>query len=710
MNMPCPLSPVNTFGAAPDAGDPHGHARWAAAGFRDAIIPIEPGSKRCTLSGWTDHATTDADIAAWGRAGHGVGIRGRWFPAVDIDVTDATVSHRLMAAALAHVGMNPVRIGKAPKTLIPCRLTPGAAPFPKLALPFTLPDGSCHKIEILGDGQQWVADAIHPDTGQPYSWPYGSAADRRADQLATLDGDAARDLLDYMKTVLETEFGATVGAGTGSATGGGEAVPAASEADAIRMLWRIPNDGTDGPVSRDEWVALAHAFKGALPPGSDMVAAETTWEQWSEQYPGSIPGEAARVFASARPDKAGYPQLERAAMKYGGWSPFTPMALKTTAPSPLRWRNVASEAVKPPPPPRDWVWGDRIAAGTLTILTGEGSIGKSWLALEIGAHIAASADFAGRPCKGGGVLGVFSEDDAHEIIRRSRKNASRLNLPESRCAGFDWLCSDDGDLTIATFDRDANANPTEAFKAIRARALNERPRLIIVDNVSTVMLGNENDGQQVAAFCRMLNQLARDTGAAVLLLMHPAKAEGSVYAGSKNWRSHCRTMWFMRAPVEGEPGYGDPSRRILECVKNNLGPEGERIWFTRDHGVFVPDPVASTGVSQNPVYRAYQHQHAVLCGLADLKQQGGYASPVRQAGERYYARALRETVPVVTLGMGEADIRKAVAALRASGHVREETVQTSHRNTARAFVPTEKALAAPPLQNSNTDNADLPKN
>ena len=66
-----------------------------------------------------------------------------------------------------------VRIGRAPKTLLGFRCEED--PFRKLSTgTFVMPDGSEAKVEILADGQQFVADGIHPDTGQPYLWPAGS--------------------------------------------------------------------------------------------------------------------------------------------------------------------------------------------------------------------------------------------------------------------------------------------------------------------------------------------------------------------------------------------------------------------------------------------------------------------------------------------------------------------------------------------------------
>ena len=35
---------------------------------------------------------------------------------------------------------------------------------------FTDAEGVQHKVEVLGEGQQFVAFGIHPDTRKPYRW------------------------------------------------------------------------------------------------------------------------------------------------------------------------------------------------------------------------------------------------------------------------------------------------------------------------------------------------------------------------------------------------------------------------------------------------------------------------------------------------------------------------------------------------------------
>ncbi len=54
------------------------------------------------------------------------------------------------------------RTGRAPKCAVPLY---APEPFKKVIRKFSAPDGKVHKIEVLGDGQQFVV------SGTPWEWP-----------------------------------------------------------------------------------------------------------------------------------------------------------------------------------------------------------------------------------------------------------------------------------------------------------------------------------------------------------------------------------------------------------------------------------------------------------------------------------------------------------------------------------------------------------
>ena len=149
--------------------------------FRDAAalvaggytpIPIIPGTKRPNLDEWPTYQFKEGDAAKY--ADHGIGIVTRHTPAIDIDVYDADAAAEIekMMLGILEGEVPPERIGLAPKRLFLFRTD---KPFRKKltakhVLPGCDPKTKLSRVEILGDGQQFVAYGVHPETKQPYVW------------------------------------------------------------------------------------------------------------------------------------------------------------------------------------------------------------------------------------------------------------------------------------------------------------------------------------------------------------------------------------------------------------------------------------------------------------------------------------------------------------------------------------------------------------
>lgn len=137
------------------------------------IVPIKPGSKATGTDEWEKLRLTKLELGklvANGYAKHGVGILTKYTPGVDLDIRDEELSMQMEIWCRENIGDAPVRIGMPPKRLLLYRST---EPFRKITSKKWIDDIGCdHKVEILGDGQQFVAYHIHPDTHKPYVWLY----------------------------------------------------------------------------------------------------------------------------------------------------------------------------------------------------------------------------------------------------------------------------------------------------------------------------------------------------------------------------------------------------------------------------------------------------------------------------------------------------------------------------------------------------------
>ena len=147
---------------------------YVKAGFE----PIPCLGKRPVLSNWPAVQIDIDALAGWSTAypdATNTGIRTKHTPAVDIDVQDSDIAEQLEQELRALFPQQPllVRFGMAPKRLIPFRCE---MPFTKIRIQFKAPDAdTIHQVEVLGDGQQFIAEGLHPDTRKPYRWQGGDA-------------------------------------------------------------------------------------------------------------------------------------------------------------------------------------------------------------------------------------------------------------------------------------------------------------------------------------------------------------------------------------------------------------------------------------------------------------------------------------------------------------------------------------------------------
>jgi hypothetical protein len=171
------------------------------------IIPIKPGTKRPPFDKWEDIRADERKLSRWieaGRGDHGVGILARKTPMVDIDCRDPAVVRKMIRFTEKLCGATLQRVGLPPKTGLLYRTD---EPFKKVnSKTYVDPDDNSvtHKVEILGDGQQFVAFAIHPDTGEPYRWSDKKAPHNAEwDSLPEITRDQAEEIAAEFERLAE---------------------------------------------------------------------------------------------------------------------------------------------------------------------------------------------------------------------------------------------------------------------------------------------------------------------------------------------------------------------------------------------------------------------------------------------------------------------------------------------------------------------------
>lgn len=135
------------------------------------ITPVVARQKNPRLKDWPTIDIPETAVPLYGDDSVGVKCGKGLYPlqAVDIDSTNVALVERVYDWLLSNTGASLERVGAPPKMLVLYR-----APSPGLrkrsSTRFVDDSGRSHQIELLGDGQQFVAYGVHPDTGAPYQW------------------------------------------------------------------------------------------------------------------------------------------------------------------------------------------------------------------------------------------------------------------------------------------------------------------------------------------------------------------------------------------------------------------------------------------------------------------------------------------------------------------------------------------------------------
>ena len=250
------------------------------------VVPIQKGFKgphgRYAV-GWQNEDPSEEQLRqlAEGEFRDGnIGINTRFTPAIDIDVYDDKIAQVLEDYLIERYGDVCVRVGRAPKRLVVFRTV---SPFRKMFATYS--DGKTdHKIEVLGNGQQFVAYGIHPDTQKPYTWTsLDEPLHMDAADLPALSYSDAQEIVEHFCVVCEEAGWRKLSSSMGGVVrldsdedglDGIKPILALTHDRIVETLDLLPNED----AGYDDWLligcALHHQFQGEQD-GLEL------WHEWS---------------------------------------------------------------------------------------------------------------------------------------------------------------------------------------------------------------------------------------------------------------------------------------------------------------------------------------------------------------------------------------------------------------------------------------------
>lgn len=325
-----------------------------------------------------------------------------------------------------------------------------------------------------------------------------------------------------------------------------------------------------------------------------------------------------------------------------------------------------------------WLVENLIPARKVILMAGEGSSGKSTILHELAVKLASEdpgdATWLGRrispDARGEAVFISLEEDDSDFEAREKKLDPDGQALRRLN----PWACKHQGELPAA-------------LDSVTERANRGKPiRLVVIDSASKFREGSEIIDSDVNAFLDPLERLARETGAAVVVIHHLKKA-GQLRRPGRSVRA---PIDALRERISGHPAFINRPRLVLGmirdttsrgashviCVKENLmlpDLEGRGFMCHRDEATWnhvlieeydalaLRGPSASASRASGPVDRAAD-ESAALAALAALVATG---QKVTKTGQKSLFSLKHQSLS----GIPRARIDAAVSSLVESGRV-----------------------------------------
>lgn len=236
------------------------------------------------------------------------------------------------------------------------------------------------------------------------------------------------------------------------------------------------------------------------------------------------------------------------------------------------------------PDPIDWTFTNNLQKGSVGIVVADGGTGKGFFLLEALASIATGKDVFGgilKPARKGRAFGLFAEDPEEALHHRvhsldralgERGDGIDLSLPEfSRDLNENLFIPNwrGQDLRLMAVDK-GNYMPSPFYVALLDGLKQiEDLELVVLEPVSRLFSGNENDNAAATYFCSLLERIAVETGATVLVSHHSNKE-----AGRKHPQATYETF-LQQGSSRGASGFVNGARWVLNLVTLSQGEAAE---------------------------------------------------------------------------------------------------------------------------------------
>lgn len=553
------------------------------------LLPIKRGTKRPAVTNWTK---TDFNAKGFKRkhSGAGIGVKGAKTPGVDFDIADEEVCRQMVDWCHRNIGRAPSRIGRPPRNLLVYRSSKPLRRSRSTA--YRSPDSAINQIELIGDGGQFVAYAIHPGTDLPYTWPKRELTDLPAADLCEITQVHVDALFRHFDQVA-VAAGWTRIEPVARLKERKPRQPASELTAKIRELRAAMSAIPIQPESYDRWLKIGMALYHATG-GSDE--GFELWDRWSskgDKYhpdemdakwqsfgrasPGAVLG-AKTIFAEAdKADRSWRSHVERSTMTelgpklanlaasravvasaahetsavgdygdghQGGHEGADNAFPRATVPSVPKALTLADWLQRDDLTEPDFLLGEWLHTASRVLITGPTGLGKTNLALALAIVIAAGMAFMHwAACRAARVLYIDGEMSRRLIRQRLRDAVKRVGgvVP----AGFVILSREDCEAEMPPLNTPEGQQFIDRFVTEHGGF-----DLIIFDNIQSLCVGDMREETSWNPVVPWTQQLSKRLIGQVWV-HHTGHDESKSYGTSTRVWQMETSMLMERAEMEG---------------------------------------------------------------------------------------------------------------------------------------------------------------
>lgn len=288
------------------------------------------------------------------------------------------------------------------------------------------------------------------------------------------------------------------------------ALPAAKVAEIRSALTCIPAD------DRDLWLQVGMALHST----QAGQQAFGLWCEWSQSSPKYDAGDQRRVWDSMKRDHGGvtlsslfgHAKARGWTEAGGSWTGGLPVQPTLEAVPATGFEFIPAADLIANPQPPEWVITDVIEASTLGVVYGDSDAYKSFIALDMGLHVAAGRTWYGKRVRQGSVFYVAGE--GHRGIGRRVAAWCKWHQVSGEIPFY-------ASRTSAELTSYHSAQAVSDAVAAMADNADTAPGLVIIDTLAANFgAADENSAKDMGLFLTLVQRLLRERFDCTVLVVH----------------------------------------------------------------------------------------------------------------------------------------------------------------------------------------------